>query len=667
MKPVFLLFFIFFNQAGLVLPVGHGQLCIEAEEIIYEEKVGLYTAKGNVKAVWGKMTLTADELRFDSKKRDIVAVGNVEINDGEDSLKADRVAMNMDTQTGAVLDGEIHVSKDNTYLRSEKIEKTGENKYRLKEGTMTTCKCPSGKPSWELGSKYVKATIGEYAVARDFVFYVKGVPVFYLPYMVFPVKTEQESGLLRPRYIYSTRDGSEFFLPYYQAFAPWMDATITPEYFTRRGVGGSVEYRYRLTPEREGKAYFRYFNDFISGTAKDRYEGSLHHEDRWGKNSWGKIDIRLLSDPKYPSDFGEAIEISSQQHTESRASIGTYRWPVNTIAEALYYQDISSSLGMTTFTETTYQRLPRISLTSLQWKIPFTPLYFNADGTFDNFTSVQERSVQRIYLAPTLSMPKNLGDVVQVVPRAGMIVRGYVTDTTIWPRAIPRASILVSSKLFRSFDSLTHLIEPELGYLFIDATPDDSIPLIDKKDMIIKTREASASLNNFFVHRFTDGTIREVAELRLTGIHDDVPGTSNEWRGIGEIKIKPIPNFYWKIIGEIGSEGETLTRVTNIFDIHDHRGNRAFVSYSYLSGLMPINEINGGVSLNFFDRIKASYSAQYSFDEHYFLQMITGLDYISGCKCWDLAITWWHRPLTWHEDDRVMVLLTLTGLGTIGH
>ncbi len=96
------------------------------------------------------------------------------------------------------------------------------------------------------------------------------------------------------------------------------------------------------------------------------------------------------------------------------------------------------------------------------------------------------------------------------------------------------------------------------------------------------------------------------------------------------------------------------------------------MSYEYLPASPSINQLNAGVSVNIVDRVRPSFNVLYSFaqrdplSKYNLLQTVTGLRYTSGCKCWTLDLTWVHRPLTWRNDDRVMAVLTLTGLGSVG-
>ncbi len=567
MGPVLLLVLLLPLQqppgpGGIVLPAGGGEIRLQADELTYEESTGVYTGLGHVRIVRGRVTLTADEVRLNSRTQDVAASGHVEVTDGEDTLRAQKMVLNLRDQTGAILDGDIFVARDNTHIRGDRIEKLGERSYRVSHGSMTTCRCSSGSPSWALYADDVKMTYGEYTYARDFLFYVKGVPVFYLPYMAFPVKTEQESGLLNPRYVYSTRDGSEVFLPYYQAIAPWMDATLTPEYFSRRGAGADLEYRYSLSAETGGRAFARYFNEYALSGGRTRWEAALRHEERMGESTWAKADIHLYGDPAYQADFGEALEIASQQYSESQVAVGTSAWPASIAAEARYYQDFYSSAGMSSFTATTVQRLPRLSSNVFRWRIPGSPVFYDGRIFFDNFQTERETLGQRLYWAQGLSLPENILDIVQIVPWAGIISRGYLTETTTQVSFVPRASVLLSSKVYRVFGRTKHVLEPEISYVYVPRIGQDSLPIFDERDRVAAARTATATLNNFFVHHFTDGTFREVAQFNLTASYD---AETRLPRGRGELEIKPIPFIYWKIVGDgdFAGGGSRTSRISS--------------------------------------------------------------------------------------------------------
>ena len=73
-------------------------------------------------------------------------------------------------------------------------------------GEFTTCGWD--RPSWTFTAKEVKLTMGDYATARSTTFSILDHKVLYLPWSVFPVKTERQSGFLLPEFQLSSRDGT---------------------------------------------------------------------------------------------------------------------------------------------------------------------------------------------------------------------------------------------------------------------------------------------------------------------------------------------------------------------------------------------------------------------------------------------------------------------------
>ena len=62
------------------------------------------------------------------------------------------------------------------------------------------------------------------------------MPLFYTPFISFPVGNERKSGFLFPTIGSSSRSGYSLSVPWYWDVAPNYDATFTPTYFTRRGA-----------------------------------------------------------------------------------------------------------------------------------------------------------------------------------------------------------------------------------------------------------------------------------------------------------------------------------------------------------------------------------------------------------------------------------------------
>src|SRR6185295_10084126 len=83
------------------------------------------------------------------------------------------------------------------YFYGEQLEKLGVRKYRVTRGGFTTCVQPT--PRWEVTSKSVVLNLSEYAISRNTVLRVKGVPVMYLPVLYYPIKDgDRTTGILLP-------------------------------------------------------------------------------------------------------------------------------------------------------------------------------------------------------------------------------------------------------------------------------------------------------------------------------------------------------------------------------------------------------------------------------------------------------------------------------------
>ncbi len=80
----------------------------------------------------------------------------------------------------------------------------------------------------------------------------KDVPIFYTPYISFPLGDERKSGVLFPSLGHSGSNGFELEVPYYFNLAPNYDLTLTPGMLTARGVQLAEDFRY-LTANSHGQ------------------------------------------------------------------------------------------------------------------------------------------------------------------------------------------------------------------------------------------------------------------------------------------------------------------------------------------------------------------------------------------------------------------------------
>ena len=212
---------------------------------------------GQVQIECPQMSFFADAIDiYTEPELRLVASGNVVFANPEGRIAAESVEFNIAKGTGTfhVASGilalgdqvdraEFGGQEPEVYFYGDTIEKLEQRKYKLTRGGFTTCVQPT--PRWEITSGSVMLTLGEYAVARNTVLRVKGVPLLYLPLLYYPIKEEaRATGFLLPTYGASTLRGQTISNAFFWAIGDSQDATFFHDWFTKVGQGAGAEYRY---------------------------------------------------------------------------------------------------------------------------------------------------------------------------------------------------------------------------------------------------------------------------------------------------------------------------------------------------------------------------------------------------------------------------------------
>ena len=103
---------------------------------------------------------------------------------------------------------------------------------------------PDDADPWVLRSEEAELEVEGYATARNTTFDVFGVPVAWIPWMIFPVKTERQTGLLFPEFSLGSFHGFDFGLPFFWAINDQAGLVLTPRYSVKRGPGGAARFDY---------------------------------------------------------------------------------------------------------------------------------------------------------------------------------------------------------------------------------------------------------------------------------------------------------------------------------------------------------------------------------------------------------------------------------------
>src|SRR5277367_4513321 len=221
--------------------------------------------------------------------------------------------------------------------------------------------CPVGKDDWMLQASDINLdTKLQVGVAHHVTMRFMDVPIFYTPYISFPLGDERKSGVLFPNLGHSGNSGFELAVPYYFNLAPNYDLTLTPGILTSRGVQLTEDFRY-LTSNSHGQLDSTFLpND--KQEHENRYY--IHYTDITDILPGLRLDANAtdVSDPNYFQSFAVGTEQTSVTFLERRIDLLYYddAWRIR--AQLQNFQTIDTSLDDYS---RPYTRVPRIEANGL--------------------------------------------------------------------------------------------------------------------------------------------------------------------------------------------------------------------------------------------------------------------------------------------------------------
>lgn len=485
--------------------LGEVPVHVEADRIGYDRKTGRYVLEGNVVARQGDLTLRADRVELIPDAEVAEAAGDVVLQAGPDRLSARRVRINLADRTGALEQGQLFIAEDHVTVRGGAIEKTGEDTYTMRDVRFSSCLCDEGAPTWSVTGRRLRITVGGYAFVQWPAFRIKGVPVVAAPYGIFPVKTDRTTGLLIPRLSQSNINGFGIEQPLFVTLGRSQDATLGFGYLSKRGMRYSAEYRYALSEATTGIWQGSYVDDRI--LSRDRGDLRVRHDQTLPGGVGVRADVNVVSDPEFPVDFGEDVNITSLRELESRVVLDR-RWD-EVYANARF--SVFRSLVEERPSAEIQQLLPQAVLSVPPTRLEGTPVFGALEGTFTNFFREKGLRGQRLDLFPRLIVPVSLGPVGTLTGQAGYRATLYETQepTDAVYRELPFLGLDVKSVLGRVYDvriadarRLYHTIEPELSYAFIPSVSQGENPFFDRTDRVPRVSRITYALSTRLFARF---------------------------------------------------------------------------------------------------------------------------------------------------------------------
>ena len=683
--------------ADLKITKEEGPVDIEADQLVYEQDTQLYQAHGNVEVTRGDFSLKADHAQLNSVTKDLMAWGNVLLREGEDVLECERLEVNVDSRLGKVYQAKLFLKDQNFHITGREAEKLGENRYRVQEGSFTTC--DARRPPWRFTVKELDVTLAGKGIAKGPVFYLEDIPVLYLPAAFFPVRQERQTGVLLPEVGYSSLHGPEVKTAFFWAMAKDMDATLYLDRLGDRGFKEGLEYRYAFEKETRGQANFYFIDDQV--THDDRYAFFLKHQQKLPYDFYLKGDINHVSDRFYPRDFDEDLpegaRIDSRSLRQLRSDLfGGKNWDkFSLLANGEVFNDLTKESN-----DETVQKLPQISFYAHPQSFFKTPLFYDLASSYTNFWREKGIEAYRGDLFPRISYPMRLLNVLKVESNIGLRETFYRTSDDRggqlqgWKsRETLEAGTEVSTEFYRVYEGETlskisnllgvtkwmHTVEPTIGYLYSPRVDQDDLPQFDEVDRIPFTSQVTYGITQRLVGKPRKETIDsgpyEYGKLKIFQSYSLGDPFEKDAKGkeryFSNVRAELWWNFNPYVTGrgdaELNPYGGNIDRLNTLLRMRDKRNDAVQVQYRYTRG--NIHEVNLHSRLKTISPLYLYGAIYYNVLEKTRVESIYGAEY--EAQCWTLGMTVEDKNRspdgTQRKEMTFRVYFNLLNLGSVGH
>ncbi|MDI1292866.1 MAG: LPS-assembly protein LptD [Methylobacter sp.] len=474
----------------------------------------IYSYVGNVEMTRADQRSVSNKASYDTISETLDLQGSVYYSEDELALHSESASLNLASDQARLREALFISPSTPLRGRAKTIYKESRSLTRYKGVAYTSCR--PGNQDWVVHAAELKLnkTTGQGAAKNAWLEF-KGTPVFYSPYLSFPIDDRRLSGFLAPSFGNTQRGGFRLETPYYWNIAPNFDATLRPRYLANRGaiLGGGFRY---LTEMTAGTTDLEFMpNDSLRDNS--RYFAALKNNTQFTPHINSNFDLNYVSDKEYFSDLGNALSTSTyNSYLVSQANLGYANEGVSLRGHVDNYQSIDKAI---TNERLPYRRLPQVNL-NLNHSFDFMPLNTLMDAEYVYFQHDSVINGQRANVKPSVSFPLQTASAfltpklsLQHTQYALNNPKGGVLATDSLSRTLPIFSAdsgLYTEKDVNFFNrSYLHTLEPRLFYLYIPNADQNDIPIFD-------TALTDFSFNSMFLENRFSGTDRVQDANQLT-------------------------------------------------------------------------------------------------------------------------------------------------------
>ncbi|MGY0399790.1 MAG: LPS-assembly protein LptD [Ostreibacterium sp.] len=649
---------------------------------------------GNVIVKRGQESLYTDKADFNRQNKVLSTNKTMTYGRPDFALRAKVADYSLKSTIGRFKQAEYYLTRQKAIGQAQTLTINQQTQTEdLTNATYTTC----GRlnPDWFLKAKKLhldhKNDIGQ---AWGATFHIADIPVFYLPYLSFPLSDKRKTGFLFPKFGSSAERGLQLSTPFYLNISPNQDATLYPTIMSKRGFMLGSEYRY-LLPNLKG---------IVSGTYlfKDRQVNAKRWSFKTQHNytPTDKLTIKTLyqrvSDKNYIENLTNTLDLSNESFLPSYIS-ADYRWTPNyQVSAQLKTYQVAKAIY--TKANKPYDILPRLNGRG-QWTWGKN-LSFKSDSEIVNFD--KENQVSGIRFDQKLSLSYLLQNTYSFIkPEAIYRYTHYnlhnqangIPDRI--SRFIPTFSI--NSGLYFTRQStwfgkgVTQTLKPQLFYLYTPYHDQSIIPDFDTAK--IDSSYNAMFLNNRFNGKDRIGDANQITTAVSTTYVDNNSGRELAKLSVGQIQYFQdrrvslnnaiIDSAHSSIIAEGRASLNDKLSIRGLIhrNMDTHQTEKSLLGFTYkkdtdkilnLSHLYDEDtykqiDFSGVWRIN--DKWRTFWRWNYSLKYSRAIDTIVGIEYADCCWAVRLTARQKRNNLTSNErpENAVYLEFFLNGLGKVGN
>lgn len=517
-------------------PIDQQPLYSNADSSEYDQ--GVTHFKGNVEFRQGTQVITGDYARFDNNSGLVNITGEVKYRRQNMIMESTEANINTNTSEVQLNQAQLAIPKSELRASAESIDYHSDDTVTMNQGSFTFC--PPGNNAWAIHSNKIDLDPSKgFGEAQHAILKIGVVPVFYLPWMSFPIDEQRRSGFLFPTLVRSSQMGLDLSTPYYLNLAPNYDALITPRFTEFRGTTLGAKLRH-INANSEQDLYLNWAIEDPKSN-QNRWLTEFNHAGQISPSLSTKVHLKRVSDAAVFDDYGYSRASNEGRSLISKVQLN-YQAQSPLISSAsvalITHQNLSTSTPA-------YDQLPYASLaggsTSNYQQQALTANYqlelsrFTRDT--EDLSGTSKITGTRLHLQPSLGTAWST-DYSFIKPKLSLPITHYqlkdTTSTTISAsktRILPQFEVDSGLLFERNLNAgYTQTLEPRIYYAYAPFRQQDDITIFDTSlnskplyqvnrfsgyDRIGDTNRITLGVTS----QFLDAKGWQKAELSITQLH----------------------------------------------------------------------------------------------------------------------------------------------------